>query len=157
MQQPFQTGDLIEVAGYMGFVQQVTTRGTVLMDFEGNHVQIPNATIYKDVIRNYTANPKRRSDFTVSIGYDDPIPVAQDVAMRVLTNHPAILRAPEPLVESLGAATVNLRILFWVDGNTAQTCPPAPAVATTTGARQNAASAAWCGGSAAAALWIDRA
>jgi small-conductance mechanosensitive channel len=39
--------------------------------------------------------------------------------MRVLTNHPAILRAPEPLVlvESLGAATVNLRILFWVDGN----------------------------------------
>jgi hypothetical protein len=30
MQQPFQAGDLLEVEGYMGFVQQVTTRDIVL-------------------------------------------------------------------------------------------------------------------------------
>ena len=35
----------------------------------------------------------------------------------MLQDHPAVMDDPEPLVlvESLGAATVNLRIYFWVD------------------------------------------
>jgi small-conductance mechanosensitive channel len=96
----------------------MTTRGTVLMSLDGNHIQIPNATIYKNTIRNYTANPNRRGDFVVGIGYDDAIPMAQEVIMQVLTNHPTILREPLPavLVDALGAATVNLRVLFWFNG-----------------------------------------
>ncbi|MGK2856036.1 MAG: hypothetical protein ACSLFQ_02395 [Thermoanaerobaculia bacterium] len=36
----------------------------------------------------------------------------------MLTNHPAVLSEPEPLVlvDSLGKATVNLRIYFWING-----------------------------------------
>jgi hypothetical protein len=43
--------------------------------------------------------------------------MAQDVIMQVLTQHPAILPEPPPavLVETLGAATVNIRVLFWLD------------------------------------------
>ena len=38
--------------------------------------------------------------------------------MGVLCDHPAVLDDPEPwvLVESLGPATVNLRLYFWLDG-----------------------------------------
>lgn len=117
MQRPFAPNDLIEVAGHRGFVQSVNPRSTLLMTEAGNHVQIPNATIYKATIQNFTANPIARYDFTVGIGYDDPIANAQSVAMRVLTGHPAVLDDPEPLVlvEALGAATVNLRIYFWID------------------------------------------
>ena len=119
MQRPFQTHDLIEVDGHTGLVQSMTTRGTVLMSLDGNHIQIPNSTIYKNTIQNYTANPNRRGDFVVGIGYDDAIPMAQDVIMQVLTQHPTILRDPPPavLVEGLGAATVNLQVLFWLDGS----------------------------------------
>ncbi len=118
MQRPFQLQDLIAVDGHLGLVQSMTTRGTVLMSLEGNHIQIPNATIYKNTIQNYTANPNRRGDFVVGIGYDDAIPMAQEVVMQVLADHPAILRDPPPavLVDALGAATVNLRVLFWLDG-----------------------------------------
>jgi small-conductance mechanosensitive channel len=119
MQRPFQTHDLIEVDGHIGLVQSMTTRGTVLMSLDGNHIQIPNSTIYKNTIQNYTANPNRRGDFVVGIGYDDAIPSAQDVMMQALSEHPTILREPPPavLVEGLGAATVNLRVLFWLDGS----------------------------------------
>ncbi len=115
---PFKSGDLIEIEGRTGVVQKVTTRGTVLMDFDGNHVQIPNATIYKSTIINYTANPRRRMDFTVGIGYEDAIGEAQTAALATVSSHPAVLADPEPLVlvESLGAATVNLRVYFWFDG-----------------------------------------
>lgn len=117
VRRPFRAGDMIDVAGHTGLVQQVTTRGTVMINLEGIYVQIPNATVYKSIIHNYSANPKRRADFGVGIGYQDAVSTAQDVALQVLRTHPAILPEPEPtvLIEGLGAATVDLRVSFWFD------------------------------------------
>jgi len=118
MQSPFETGDLVEISGVMGYVQQLNMRTTVLMTLEGNIVQIPNASVYKSNIRNFTSNTNRREDFTVGIGYEDVISEAQQIARNVLVQHPAVLSTPEPsvLVDSLGQATVTLRIYFWLDG-----------------------------------------
>lgn len=117
IQSPFAMGDVIEVDGKTGIVQSVNTRSTLMMTFDGNHVQIPNAMIYKGVIINYTANPNARFDFSVGIGYDDVITQAQEVAMKVLKEHNAVLNDPEPmvLVTELGSSTVNLRIYFWTN------------------------------------------
>ncbi len=117
MQHPFAKGDMIKVAGHEGFVQSVNTRSTLLMTLDGNHVQIPNSTIYKETITNFSANPNARFDFTVGIGYDDSISKAQQIALTVLHEHPAVVDDPEPLVlvEGLGASTINMRIYFWVD------------------------------------------
>jgi len=118
MQRPFETGDLVEVASVTGYVQQLNMRTTVVMTLDGNLVQIPNATVYKSTVRNFTANSNRREDFVVGIGYDDAINEAQEVARKVLGEHPAILQDPEPsvLADSLGPATVNLRVYFWLNG-----------------------------------------
>lgn len=117
MRRPFRSNDLIEVAGNTGIVQQMNTRNTILMTLEGNHVQIPNAIVFKNTIINYTANPNRRADFVVGIGYDDSIVQAQELIAHILHDHPAVRQTPEPmvLVEELGAATVNLRVYFWYD------------------------------------------
>ncbi len=118
MQRPFETGDLIEVADVTGYVQQLNVRTTILMTFDGNLVQIPNATVYKSNLRNFTTNINRREDFQVGIGYDDPINLAQEIARKVLMDHPAVLNDPEPsvLVDSLGTSTVNLKVYFWLNG-----------------------------------------
>jgi small conductance mechanosensitive channel len=117
IQRPFAMGDFIEINGHRGFVQRVNTRATLIMTRDGNHVQIPNAIIYKNEIINYTANPRTRQEFLVGIGYDDSIPEAQSVVLAVLRDHPAVLQEPEPLVlvEELSASTVNLRVSFWID------------------------------------------
>lgn len=118
VQRPFEKGDLVEVAGVTGYVQQLNVRTTILMTLDGNLVQIPNASVYKSNLRNFTTNANRREDFTVGIGYDDSIEQAQEIARVVLADHPAVLADPEPsvLAESLGNATVNLRIYFWING-----------------------------------------
>jgi len=118
MQRPFETGDLVEVAGVTGYVQQLNVRTTILMTLDGNLVQIPNATVYKSNLRNFTTNANRREDFVVGIGYDDSINEAQEIARKVLADHPAVLNDPEPsvLADSLGASTVNLRVYFWLNG-----------------------------------------
>lgn len=115
VQKPFRIGDTIEVEGNIGVVQKVTTRGTVLMAFDGNFIQLANSTVYKSTIRNMTANPKTRLDFVVGIGYDNSITQAQEVVLQVLHDHPAVLADPEPqvLVERLGASTIDLRVYYW--------------------------------------------
>lgn len=118
LQHPFREGDLIEVANVTGYVQRLTARTTILMTLDGNQVQVPNSTIFRSVLRNFTSNPNRREDFLLSIGYGDSISCAQEVVLKVLADHPAVLPEPEPLVlvEDLAAFTVNLRVSFWLDG-----------------------------------------
>ncbi|MGV8854553.1 MAG: mechanosensitive ion channel domain-containing protein [Devosia sp.] len=117
MRNPFAGGDLIEVAGYTGIVQNLNTRSTVLLTLDGNHVQIPNATVYKSTIKNYSSIPSRRADYLVGIGYDSSVSLAQRLIGAVLAAHPAVLERPEPLVlvDQLGDATINLRIFYWFD------------------------------------------
>jgi len=119
IQRPFETGDLVEIVGVTGYVQQLNIRTTVLLTTDGNLVQVPNASVYKSTLQNYTATPNRRENFVVGIGYDDPIDEAQEVALKVLVDHPAVLKEPEPwvLADALGKATVNLRIYFWINGH----------------------------------------
>lgn len=119
VQSPFRKGDLIELAGVLGVVQQLNVRTTVLMSLSGHLVQLPNSLVYKSTIRNFTSNPNRREDFSIGIGYEVPIDRAQEVALKVLAEHPAVLKSPEPwvLVDDLGPTTVNLRVYFWLDGS----------------------------------------
>jgi small-conductance mechanosensitive channel len=117
---PFHSGDLIDVGGHTGVVQNLNVRSTVLLTLDGNQVQIPNSTVYKSIIKNYSSIPSRRAEFTVGIAYDSSAAKAQALIAGVLREHPAVLETPEPLVlvEELGPATVNLRIYYWFDSAT---------------------------------------
>jgi small-conductance mechanosensitive channel len=119
VQTPFRLGDVIEVTGYTGVVQKVTPRGTVLIDFDGNHIQIANSTVYKSTLKNLTANPKMRQSFDIGVGYDASVKQTQDIILQTLREQEAILQDPEPmvLVDSLGASTINVKVYFWIDGH----------------------------------------
>ncbi len=114
---PFHAGDLIDVGGHSGVVQNLNVRSTVLLTLDGNQVQIPNSIVYKSIIKNYSSIPSRRAEFAVGIGYDSSAAKAQVLIAAVLREHPAVLETPEPLVlvEELGPATVNLRVYYWFD------------------------------------------
>ncbi len=118
MQRPFELGDQIEVNNIKGIVQSVTTRGTMLLTLDGNHVQIPNSLIYKSVISNLTANPRVRLTFTLPLGKEFPIEPAQTAIVDVIRTHSAVCPEPEPLVlvDEVTAAGSTLRVLCWIDG-----------------------------------------
>ncbi len=117
MQRPFQIGDLVEIVGVMGYIDRLTIRTTVIVSLDGNYVQIPNATVYKNTIRNFTNNPKRRDDFALFVPYDKPLADVQAAVLDVVSHHPAVLAEPEPwvLVDRLNPNTAELRVYFWID------------------------------------------
>lgn len=113
---PFDVGDFVEVAGKEGTVDSMTLVSTSLMTLDNQRLTIPNGKIWGGVIRNATANERRRMNETVGISYDDDIPRAEAIAMEVAKSLEHVLSEPEPqvLVTGLGDSSVNLSIRAWV-------------------------------------------
>ncbi|MEL0648560.1 mechanosensitive ion channel domain-containing protein [Pseudoalteromonas agarivorans] len=117
VQRPFKIDDVIEVDGRLGVVKKVTARATTLVDYDGNHIQIPNATVYKNIIKNLTANPKMRGKVEIGIGYDNDIRSAQTLALKIINQQGAVLSDPpaQVLIKNLGSSTINFNLFFWVN------------------------------------------
>jgi small conductance mechanosensitive channel len=117
--QPFNTGDTVQIGQRTGVVQSLTTRATLLLGFDGNHIQIPNSTVYKSEVVNFTTNPKQRFAFMVGIASASSVSQAQEVIRAVLTAHPAVLADPEPLVlaDRFSGAAVEVCVGFWIDSS----------------------------------------
>lgn len=71
LRHPFQANDHIVIDAQEGHVIRLTSRATILMTLDGNHLRIPNSTVFKAVILNYTRNPQRRFEFLLGIDADD--------------------------------------------------------------------------------------
>jgi small conductance mechanosensitive channel len=119
LRNPYTVGDVITVAGQTGVVQKLTTRGTILVDFDGTHIIIPNSTIYNSIIMNQTSNPKTRVKFQVPITYGDSPAKAREHILRILSSTKGVLKDPESsvLVNDLQAGLVQINTLFWISSN----------------------------------------
>ncbi|MEL7543935.1 MAG: mechanosensitive ion channel domain-containing protein [Pseudomonadota bacterium] len=117
IRRPFHTDDFVLIDGLEGIVQQMNTRSTVLMTRDGNHVQIPDATVFKNTIVNMSSSRNTRGSFDMSVGSDHSIKNAQRITVEVLEAHDAILAEPAPmvLVETLHASSITLRAYYGYD------------------------------------------
>jgi small-conductance mechanosensitive channel len=117
LRHPFLPNDHVVIQGNEGRVVRLTSRATVLIDFAGNHVRIPNATVFKSVIQNFTRNPQRRFDFTVGVAPDTDLADALDIGIRTLARLPGALAEPpsQGWIEQLGDWNVLLHFYAWID------------------------------------------
>ncbi len=117
MYRPYDVGDFVEVAGREGSVNAMTLVSTTLMTLDNQRLTIPNGSIWGGVIRNVTANPTRKFNETVGIGYGDDIDKAKEIALEVLGKIENIHGDPGPevYVTGLGDSAVNLSLRGWVD------------------------------------------
>ncbi|WP_447968154.1 mechanosensitive ion channel domain-containing protein [Nitrospira sp. M1] len=115
LRQPFRPLDHIVLENYEGLVVKLTSRATILMTLDGNHVRIPNATVYKGILLNYSRNPKRRFTFEVGIDTSVNIEAARQLAVETLRQTPGVISDPPVrcLIEKLGESNVILKMLTW--------------------------------------------
>ncbi len=112
---PFSKGDVVEIAGVAGQVEEIRMFNTILATFDNKQVIIPNAQVNADTITNYTAKDVRRVDMVFGVGYDDDLKVAREVLTRVCTSHPKVLKDPEfnIFVVNLGDSSVDFAVRPW--------------------------------------------
>ncbi len=114
---PFGVNDFVNIEGHEGNVIKLTSRATVLLSPDGNHIRIPNATIFKSVITNFTRKPERRFEFDVGVDTELDLQAAQALALDTLREMSGIQDQPAPtvVVHALGDSNVVLRCFGWVD------------------------------------------
>ena len=119
IRQPFRPNDTIEIEGDTGKVIRLTSRATILLSFDGNHIRIPNSTVFKSRIVNFSRNPERRFTFELGMAPDTDFASARLLAIDTLRALPFVLKSPEPSVwiETIGDSTISLQLAAWVDQN----------------------------------------
>lgn len=117
IRQPFEPNDWVSINGQEGRVVRLTSRATILLTLDGNHLRMPNSDVFKANILNYTRNPERRFSFKVGIGVEESLPQAQALVVKVLSECPSVLDNPKPqcMVEELADFSVVLGVYGWVD------------------------------------------
>lgn len=117
VQQPFDIGDAIEVAGYQGTVTDVDIRATTLKAWDGQQVIVPNADVYTSPIINYSKYPARRIVLGVGLGYEEDLARALAVFMEAIRGIDDVLDEPVPAIycKNLGSSTVEMEAYFWID------------------------------------------
>src|SRR3546814_4016438 len=110
LRQPFRANDHVVIEGQEGRVVRLTSRATILMKLEGNNLRIPNSTVFKAVILNYTRNPKWRFDFELGIdSNDDPVD-GMAVGLRAICALDFVLDTPAAtaIIEDVVASNIVL-------------------------------------------------
>ncbi|MGB3905404.1 MAG: mechanosensitive ion channel family protein [Anaerolineae bacterium] len=117
IQQPFDIGDAIEVAGYQGTVTDVDIRATTIKAWDGQQVIVPNADVYTSPIINYSKYPARRIILGVGLGYEEDLARALAVFMEAIRGIDDVLDEPVPAIycKNLGSSTVEMEAYFWID------------------------------------------
>lgn len=124
LRQPFAPRDLVVIDGQEGIVVALTSRATILMTLDGNHLHLPNALVFRSVMLNYTRNPSRRFEFDIGVGVQEDLIQAQLIGTQELQHLVGVMDDPPPraLIQSLGDSNVQLRFRGWAAQLTTACC-----------------------------------
>ncbi len=115
-ERPFQIGDVIRVADNTGEVLAVDLLSVKLRTFDNLFVRIPNETIIKSQVTNFSRFPIRRYDLQLGVAYKENLTRVRQVLLEVADRNHLCLEEPKPLVifQAFGTSSVDLQLSVWV-------------------------------------------
>ncbi|MCL2374764.1 MAG: mechanosensitive ion channel [Treponema sp.] len=113
---PFRKGDFIECGAILGTVQEIGFFATDVETADGIFIAAPNSSLWGLPVRNFSRNPKRRMDITVTISYSNSIDTAFCVLKEIIQQEPRFLSDPaaQVMVQSLGESGTGITLRAWV-------------------------------------------
>ncbi|MEP3836655.1 MAG: mechanosensitive ion channel family protein [Algibacter sp.] len=114
---PFEIGDIIEIQGDKGTIKDLDIRTTHLRNAEGKDIYIPNSSIIKNTLTNYTKDGILRINFMIGIAPECDIEITRKLITDYLKTNKNILKKPihNVVVQGLGEFTTDIQVFFWID------------------------------------------
>lgn len=116
-ERPINIGDLIEVDGLLGKVEEIGARCTRVRTGENVHKLIPNSSFLEKNITNWTlSDNKIRTKIVVGVAYGSPVEKVEQTLIESAKNNSKILQTPEPFVlfSDFGDNSLVFELYFWV-------------------------------------------
>jgi small-conductance mechanosensitive channel len=116
-ERPFKIGDLIEADGVTGEVLAVDLISTKLRTFDNHYVRIPNETLLKNKVVNFTRFPIRRLDLEIPIAYGEQLDRVRQLLLAIADRNAHCLAEPAPVlfVKSFGSSALSAQFSVWCD------------------------------------------
>ena len=113
---PIKVGELVEIGGTVGTVEEIQIFSTVLSTLTGKTVFVPNGALASGTIVNLSRRAHKRIDLTFGIGYGDDLLKAKEVLNRIIQEDSRVLAEPAPMVavSELADSSVNFAFRPWV-------------------------------------------
>jgi small-conductance mechanosensitive channel len=114
-ERPFQVGDLIQVGETVGVVLSIDLLSAKVRAFDNRYIRIPNETLIKTEVINYTNFPLRRVDLMLGVAYRDDVQRVEDLLRDVARSEPLCLDEPEPVFvfRNFGDSALELQFSVW--------------------------------------------
>lgn len=95
---PYRVGDLVDIQGTVGHVQEIQVFNTVIKSLDNKKVIMPNGIATSGIMTNLTANGKLRVDLNVAMPYEEDFDKVQGI-IRGALNQVKERLPDEPTIE----------------------------------------------------------
>lgn len=113
---PLHIGDIVKIKDYMGKVEEINLRDTVLRTFQGQMVIIPNKDVFQNPIENFSLLGKRRMDLTIGVSYGDDLEKVKKVTLETIKNIKHLSEDEVTLFYTeFDESTINFVVRLWVN------------------------------------------
>ena len=111
----FRINDVIEVEGTIGTVQSINLLSVILKTFDSQYVRIPNETIIKANLINYSQFPYRRVKTELGVAYGTDLRKLEQILVSVAKNNAFIIDDPAPSIlwTSFSTSSIDLTLMAW--------------------------------------------
>lgn len=111
----FKIGDIIEISGIIGTVQSIDLLSVALKTFDSQYVRVPNETIIKANLINYSHFPLRRIKTELSVPYGIDLRRVETILIDTAKKSRFIVDAPAPSVlwTAFASSGISCALLAW--------------------------------------------
>jgi small-conductance mechanosensitive channel len=116
-ERPIRVGDLIEINGLCGTVEQIGARSTRVSTGANLEIIVPNSTFLQNNVINWTLSDDQvRTSVKVGVAYGSPTHEVARLLKQAADEHTLALREPEPLVlfTDFGDNALSFELFFWI-------------------------------------------
>ncbi len=117
MERPYKVGEWISVGEEEGGIVQMNWRTLTIRTRAGDHVTIPNATVSKNIVTNYS-RPNRQHMCRIEVGmaYAHSPGQVKKIISGIFDKTDGVLKKPIPhvLLDEFDNYTVNYDVRFWI-------------------------------------------
>lgn len=117
VRKPLYVGDIVKIMDYMGKVDEINLRDTVLRTFQGQLVIIPNKDVFQNPIENYTLLGRRRVDIKVGISYGEDLERVKDITIAAVKDIDGLIKDEKITLfyTEFGDSAINYVIRLWIN------------------------------------------
>lgn len=112
---PFDPGDFIVCGDVEGRVEDISIRMTQIRQTDGQLVVLPNAMLFKDVVRVMTDWDTRRITVIVGVAYDEDVDASREVIQEVVAKCKTVHsdHDVEVYAQEFADSSVNFEVTWW--------------------------------------------